>query len=419
MQPSRLSVFCITALLLLASASIAKAEPDAHVQAILREGWDTSPEGLREAERRYELAPGGIGAQADYAMALVLFKHRRLEEGVTALDSATKRSPGHLAAWRAKFWMLAVLRKYDACIAEMQALAEIYPAGPKQPDVEAELVETARWMGRVHGHLTWAAPNVKLPMETHTKALAGRLTGDKLTAFEEGREEVRLAHTKLSAELTKVQSEEAAAEADRRAKIAEENKRERERIGTERAGLAAAGKEAQDQATMRVEEIDSQLAPLKKEYGDLQRRAAPILDRINDLERDIRETERDARSTKDDRRKRDLQRDADRLRSRQREEERRLDPIQRDMTRVKKEAAVFETQRAQVAAAFQAVALQINQNLALLAKAEKEVERSERQLLEPAKPTPKQLAMTNKMSALTTWLSFPLEEERDRLLGGK
>jgi hypothetical protein len=418
-QPSRLSVFCITALLLLSSASIAKAEPDAHVQAILREGWDTSPEGLREAERRYESAPGGIGAQADYAMALVLFKHRRLEEGVTALDSATKRSPGHLAAWRAKFWMLAVLRKYDACIAEMQALADIYPAGPKQPDVEAELVETARWMGRVHGHLTWAAPNVKLPMETHTKALAGRLTGDKLTAFEEGREEVRLAHTKLSAELNKVQSEEAAAEADRRAKIAEENKRERERIGTERAGLAAAGKEAQDQATMRVEEIDSQLAPLKKEYGDLQRRAAPILDRINDLERDIRETERDARSTKDDRRKRDLQRDADRLRSRQREEERRLDPIQRDMTRVKKEAAVFETQRAQVAAAFQAVALQINQNLALLAKAEKEVERSERQLLEPAKPTPKQLAMTNKMSALTTWLPFPLEEERDRLLSGK
>jgi chromosome segregation ATPase len=170
---------------------------------------------------------------------------------------------------------------------------------------------------------------------------------------------------------------------------------------------------------MRVEEIDSQLAPLKKEYGDLQRRAAPILDRINDLERDIRETERDARSTKDDRRKRDLQRDADRLRSRQREEERRLDPIQRDMTRVKKEAAVFETQRAHVAAAFQAVALQINQNLALLAKAEKEIERSERQLLEPAKPTPKQLAMTNKMSALTTWLPFPLEEERDRLLSGK
>jgi hypothetical protein len=397
---------------------ILHAAPLAEAQAILKEGWGGTPEALQDVERRYELLAARSAPDADiaYALALVRLKYHKYDTAVDALESATASRAGHLAAWRAKFWLLVFLRKHDAAIAQMQALANIFPAGAKAPAVETELVETARWMGRLHGHLTWAAAETPPAMEQHTGRLAAKLAGERLAAFEEGRKEVRDACEKLQLEFGKIQTQDAADEAKRRELATTSNQKERERITAERAALDAETTAAKTKFDAAMAEFQAQLAPLEKDYSELQLKAKPILNRVGDLKQQADRKDRDAKNERDNNRKKDLQRDADRLNDQARDEQRRLDPIQRDADKVEREASKIQTERTKLAAAGQAYTVTVNQKHAALARDEKTVERSEKALLAPAKPTPRQTSLQSRIAAISTYQRFPIEEERTRLL---
>jgi hypothetical protein len=386
-----------------------------NAKSILVVGWESS--GLNDAERRYESVTSGAAADAavDYAMGLVRLKSRKYEDALTALHAATTRHPGHLAAWRAKCWLLVYLRKFDHAVAQMQALADIYPQDEKAPAVEADLVETARWLGRHHGHLTWAA-STKLPMETHTAALTSKLSGERLKAFEAGREEVRAACEKLKADLAVIAQEDAEQEAERRVMVEEKNKSERVRIASEREELQTQAESAKSQADTAVQAVNTKLDPLEKQYRELEQKARPILNRVNDLQRRAKDRDADARKEKDQKRKRDIERDADRLREDARREERELAPLQRDAGRVQREAAGLQAERAKLIATFQASLAGINKNLLQLVKDEKAVENSEKALTQPPDPTPRYTSLAAKIEAISTYQKFPLEEERARLL---
>lgn len=405
----------LTVAIWFATLSLQTAWCNENARSILVVGWE--PSGVSDAERRYESVSSSATADAavDYAMGLVRLKNRKYEDALTALHAATTRHPGHLAAWRAKCWLLVYLRKFDHAVAQMQALADIYPQDEKAPAVEAELVETARWLGRLHGHLTWVAAT-KLPIETHTAALTSKLSGERLKAFEAGREEVRIACEKLQAELAVIAREDAEQEAERRIMVEEKNKSERVRIASEREELLTQAESAKSQTDTSVQAVNTKLAPLEKQYRELEQEARPILNRVNDLQRRARDRDADARKEKDQKRKRDIERDADRLRDEARREENKLAPLQRDAQRVQREAAGLQAERAKLITTFQATLAGINRNLVQLAKDEKAIENSEKSLMQPPDPTPRHTSLAAKIAAISTYQKFPLEEERARLL---
>jgi chromosome segregation ATPase len=194
------------------------------------------------------------------------------------------------------------------------------------------------------------------------------------------------------------------------------NTKETERIAKERAELEKAGQEAQQKFDSEIGELKAQMGPIRKAYEREKDKAGPIQRRIDDLRRDAARREDEARREKDDNRKRDRQRDADRLRGQVRDEERRLDPIQREMARLDRDYRQFEGQAARVLSGFQAFVAAGNRQLVGLRKAELAVEKSQKALEKPPGATPRQSALASKIAALTTYQKFPLEEERQRLM---
>lgn len=421
-----------------ALGSISQLRADAYsdqVAAIVEQGW--LPQGGVEAALRRHAAAVQLNtadSRADYALALVQMRHGDWEAATESLATAARKDPADLYAWRAHVWLLVYQRQFDAVMKEITALADSFAATPPA-DVSAQARRraAAKIMGRVAGYL--AGPRQGDVDETALKqwqaALIAKLGKENSTAFADGRQEIATEHKRL---LDAIDAEKADTLAANQAEKEDDQEfvaTETARIETERRQLEQLAADAKQVLDEQTSQLDSELSPIQLSYADVEARARPFQLRIVELqsrlntalaEANIRDGER---ATEDERRRNrerreGAQRLADRLRFELRREDEFLRPFVAEAQRLQAAAAVIERRRQAAVATYQATYAGLDAQARTLQRTGKLLKAKERELGRTVSGTSgKVFAMRAQLNQWPTYETFPLEAERQRLLGAK
>ena len=92
---------------------------------LLDAGWSTALPARAAADKAYEevvqLAAGD--PRGEYAYVLVLLQQRRYEDAGKQLDQLIDREDSDLRAWRARIWLSALTKNYQAAMAAAERVA--------------------------------------------------------------------------------------------------------------------------------------------------------------------------------------------------------------------------------------------------------------------------------------------------------
>src|SRR5687767_11850709 len=104
----------VLALLSVSRVNAEEAETRAAIVKLIDVGWAVTPQARVAADIQYQeaLKVAGRDPRALWASWLVLMQQRRFEEARPRLDEYLAKAPEDLKAWRAKIWILAVLKGY-------------------------------------------------------------------------------------------------------------------------------------------------------------------------------------------------------------------------------------------------------------------------------------------------------------------
>lgn len=397
----------------------AAARDDHPIARLLEAGFGAQRSSLLDAQRHYESARTGAAndGRVDYAMALVMLRHRKYDEARTLLEAAVAKDRTNLAAWRALAWLNVLTGKSESSLKQMHALARLYPKAKARAEMEQPLRDSARWMGQLVGFLE--GPGKKaVAAETvgaHAKAIAGELTGPWRQSFDAGRRQVLDQHARAQDELATAQKTALAEEKQQKAADLKSIDEERARIAGELSQLRGEADAAKSQSDQDIRDVDKYLAPLVEQNRNLQALAAPHVSRIAELQRHLARAEAAARGDKEDRDR--AAREAERLRRDLRREEDYFRPIQGELIRVQAEGNRLTAQRAAALARYQNTLRALNLQQQKLNRTGDRLDKKERLAKQPATGrSGKTNDLSNRSVALTTYCAFPLDEARRRLL---
>lgn len=408
-----------------APADADSADPAAtHQRDIVRMlelAWETSPMARAEAEELFErLATGNRSSSVLHAQALVKIKQRRYADALKLIDELTALEPKNLEYARAKVWLTVLLRKAEQGLVSLQRLVTQLPKPTDPPrEDEAQTRELLRFAGRVHGFLEgpgqdWINEEV---LQQQRKKLVDLLDEPRRTAFLEGRDAVvdRWLEQKDDEQSTRqrVKRDQDQQRDDRLSdldKQREQNERRAGELTNERSRLRS--------------ELNDQLA-------DLQRQERPLVDQLARLDAQATVTRRELTlaASDSDRLEALLARERDPLlREQYRRDLARLDSLitryQANLTALTRQGVSINTQRADIQRRAAQVQQSIGQQLDALDKEQGDVQKrtraadgEERRLRKMNTGDSSQLrAMAAQSSAFTSYVTFPLEEQRTQLL---
>jgi len=311
-------------------------------------------------------------------------------------------------------------RKFDASLARMHLLSKLYPDTKARAEVEKDLKESAQWMGQLIGYLEGPAKKA-IAAETvaaNKQAIMSELSGQWRQTFDAGKQQVLDQFFQLQDELVKKRAQALEDEKKEKATELESIAQERSRITSELDNLKSKGDASKTEMDGKLSEIDKYLAPVARRARDLKFRADPVLRRMRDLKVRIGRAEADERNAGDDRNRRDrARRDGDLLRNEFRREQIRLRPIDTEMRRVQGEGARLVSQRAAAQSRYQISLRSLTIQRKKLERTVKSLDKKERIVSKPATGrSPKVSDLERRLTALSTYRAFPLEEARISLL---
>lgn len=367
-----------------------------------------TPAAVAGARAQYEALktehPGD--ARIDYVYGIALINQRRYGEAVSLLDRYLAHHADEAHALQAKIWAELQDRRYASAIKSAVRLSQHFPAN-QQPQPAPELEETARFLGIVFGYLDLARRDVvkeELRQAGKNRILAA-LGNTYLPAFDQGRQTVadRLADLQGEQEQKQQRAAEKLVQRQDQAEAALSD--DRTKIAFSRQTIDASAEQLQD-AGRQLSVLSTQLTSLQKDRIRLTAQmtyvqtllqnsssnlasvspAAPIGASIDTIARltnlSVTFSALNRQAIQMDKRIHDLQLQAAQLNA-------------------------AGTQQLQTVAANQSAA----QDMERRAKAlERQVHRLE------SRP-PKNSRLTAEMTRLSTYLPFPFDEEKERILG--
>ncbi len=247
---------------LVAAAAVAGETPAERVKNLLAAGQQATPQAIAQAAAEYEalhkVAPDDV--RIDYVYAVALVNQHRHRQALPLVNRYLNQHPRDLAAHCARIFVELSIRQFDAAWTHAIALAPAFDAAPAG---EAELNETARFLGTVIGYLELARgenEDAQSRSEDNRRVLES-LGKDYLAPFNEGRQVVSDRLTELAAE-QKARQDRAAAEQDRR-QVATTAA-----IQQNRAQLET-GEQSLQSGTEQVRDAQRQLSVIKTQMASL------------------------------------------------------------------------------------------------------------------------------------------------------
>ena len=409
--------------LCLAVGSVAQAETaEEALKAVLEEGWGDSIKVVRVAEEHFaeaqRLAPGDV--RVPLAMAWVQMKHRRYSTAEELIDKALKLDAQSLPAHRAKIFLLTLTKRNSNALTQMTTVAKSFPEiGSPQ---EAQVTETCRLMGRIFGYLEGpmlnsVGPNLLADAE---RKLTASLLSTRLEAFAKARLEVSKQFAGLSLDTEQTREEEKVAQKDQKESTSERLAEEKESIEANKAQLEEQASKATQEAQQAVGEIDAKVAPIDAGLTQINVQGAQIRNDLSSVQLDINRALAEAENAfnnEDPIREALWQREANRLRNIRLNLENQYRVLDAQAATLNQQKAALLNQRQAIATRYDAYMKQLGRqstNLTLTARrVSRDLERNDK----PATGnTSKTSNLSTRLIALTTYVEFPLDQERQRLL---
>lgn len=392
--------------------------PDS-VKGLLEIGWQSSADARRTIDEYYASIPPATRADSrvTYAYALALVKLRRDSDAARVMDEVAAVDDPHLGVLRARLWLTMLTKQYDAALIQMERIAELL--GKRAADPPApEFLETAGRLGTFLGFLEGPAegsvPVAKL--DAYRARITNPFPQPLLDEYSKGRDAVKQQHAQLTGQQTQA-DEDAEKEADaERKQILDAATAEREQIAERRTGLAAQLDKLREDGAAEMASLQAAERPLVEQLT-----AATLqLDRVhNELVGVVDEIARlteQLRRTRDPERRRILLIEIDRL-------ERIAGRIRVRHDELEREAGVLEARVLEVRRQAEATRARYAREVGSREKEQEALRRREVQLSGMEQRARKlkgdrgkSRALSVRAAALTTYASFALEEEKQRLL---
>jgi len=391
--------------------SVSHAAGADELVALLENEWDKPGKDIEA-----DLSPSAKAhPKARIALGILHLKGRRFSEALAHLEAASDLDRGDLTAWRAKIWLLVYMRKEPEALTEMTALVNLYPAKGPNETLDKDLQLTARWMGRFISYME--GPRKEAGVTAAGDELAKSLQNEFLVQYEAGRKEVASLYAKYLEDLATVQAEEQANMAETAAAHDEKVAAERQRIESTRADIEERLGKLRDGSEAEIAKLNEKIEPLQRRIREAQIRAQPIQFRIEDIRREavqiaLRGNQQESQigSSIYTQRVRELQLEIERQ--------------QLMMRPLEIEAATAQAELNKITAEQNGIANQVRRQLASAAAQQtaldrdlQKLERSEEYRNRAIKGSgPKYRGLLAKVESLTSYQTFPLDNERIKLL---
>ncbi len=396
-----------------------KAAP--HVARLLNVGWGTTTSFRTAADTQSEIlfSAAGRHPSALYPAALVQIKQRRYAEAIKLIDEILARDEKDLAAWRARVWLLTVLKNYEGALVAADQLAMLLPKDDVKTDEEDQQRHLVAFLGRTYGFLGGPAQaNVSIDIRKESeKTVTERLSESRLVIFEQARDGVLQKFVELTdaKETVKGKAKEQA-DTDREktlAEIAEQRDVNKERVKELEERIEKFKKE-HEKETEAIRKAD---APLQSRLTSLSSRATSINTQLINIELQIVSVQTQYNATRDQNLKNLLSLELNRLSLLE-------GATQADLFSANREAAGVQQQRSDLAVRQQRADTEaaikvgkVDDELYAIAKKEKRADIAEKRAVKAGPTTPQSaLSLSAMATALITYDPFPLEQEKGRVL---
>jgi hypothetical protein len=410
-------------LLLAAAGRLVAQEEDAaaHVARLLDVGWGTTTSFRTAADSQSEalFTAAGRHPTALFAAALVQIKQRRYSEAAKLIDEVLSRDEANLPAWRAKVWLLTVLKNYEAALVASDQLSKLVPKDDTKTGEEDESRAYIAFLGRIYGFLGGPAQsNLNLDARKEAeKAVTGRMSESRQVVFEEARDGVLQKFVELTdAKLTVQDKAKEQADADREKMLAEINEQRdvnKEKIKEFELKIEKAKKE-HEKETEAVRKAD---APLQSKLASLQTQANSLNTQLVSIELQIVAVQTQYAQAREPNIRQLLLADLNRLGILEGATQAELLSINRQGAGVQQQRSLLAVRQQRADGELNSKIGQVDDELNAIAKKEKRADIAEKRAAKTGPMTPiSALSLSAQASALITYDQFPLEQEKSRLL---
>jgi len=427
-----LAIAIVTLLTVASTRPLPAREPDLGVDALFELGMKNTPSAVTAARLHYERLKrkSPLDRRIDYAYGVVLLNQHKYLESLEQFADLPIGGQADLASNRAKAWALVQARKVSEALKELVKLSQSFQHSGDRDSNRESFTETARFIGVVFGYLELARPGaVDLDLRTSQRNTVLKNLGDRyVPQFDAGHSAVaeRLAGLKSDQKL--VQDRKAAASKERHERDQAALAGDREEIATAEEAMQwhlDSIREAQRELIVTKTQLDS----LRTDRTRLGAQIVTAQARVSELSRDTRTV---LPTTVDDRRlpgRPDLDFRYDQTTTSNtilgatdprfvqiatlamslgRLNKQAFDMDRRILSLQQRSAELSEQNLRDVDA--------LNRNDTAAQRRAKHAKAMEKKINRESAAKPSTPALTSQMSALSTYLPFPYEQERKRVL---
>lgn len=403
-----------------AAAAADPSEIRAALQQLLRDAWEPSPAANAQLDADYQRLAGAADWRIDYAYALGKMRQWQYSEAADIAQRLTEDRDAELSARSMLAWLLLLQKKYAAGLAQLERIVEALPSGDELSESDRERREDMiRRVGRMFGYLD-------TPVE------------DKLSEFERASRRRRMAR-RMSAEELELFDQESRAVAeqfltnlDEKDRIAEESKRKAEEERARRLEEIAAQQRAavdrlaeldkersrtQDELQEKLREFEDRDAPLRERYAALDAEATILNRNLAGANADLLRIDEQLQFEDDPIIRDLLLSDLARISALASGYSRNLTQLESSAATVQRERRVIAGQQRQVENQYRSqLADNAAQQQALLRQARRNEVEEKRLLREKPRTSGQARSLAAHARAFTTYVPFPFEDARHRLL---
>lgn len=386
------------------------------VSSLFQLGEKNTPTQLAAARRQYEALERDFSTSAglDYSYALVLINQHRYADALPLVERYLARYPNDEDAIRVKLWVRLQTRRYGSALDDAVDLSRRI-AEHQAATVERQTIP-AQFLGTVLGYLELVRPEaVDESVRKNAKSeILEALSAQYLDAFDQGRQSVADRLTALKDDQLAKQQRTAQRLAVRREALSTAQEDDRQTI--------AFNQDKMESSTAELHDTQRKLKVLRHQLATLAQDRAQVTAQIIAVQTQL--TQLSAEWTNDE-----TQRDAARRfgvipESMDLTEYAQfvtlsttLFSLNRQALRLDQRIAAMQSEANQLGATFNRAAQATAESQAAIKKAGRRAKVLQGQARRLDKQKPKSRGLTAEMKRLSTYLPFPFEEEKRRVLG--
>ncbi|MBL9083750.1 MAG: hypothetical protein JNK76_18175 [Planctomycetales bacterium] len=393
----------------------------AALKSLFADSWEKSADGMAAADRNHRAAKAASPSdpRVDFALALVQWRYLRYTDALKTLDQLATNSPNYLPALQARAYLMVLMKKHSTALVQLEALQQAATTKLTAPEQAAQRREVVEFLGRIFGYYEGPAAGAisQSSVADARKRIFDSLSTDDREAFSEAFASVRDRFLQLDDDKRRTAAD---AKVDQERQKAEELQRlsaERALVEADKQSLQAQHAEIQKMAQDQVDAIDKQITPIETEYARINAQGAILRNQIAQLEITIGQYIDDANNTDDPALKNSLLAQANALSFQSRRLEIDYQTLDAAAAQLVGRRNALLQQRGQVVSRYEADAKRLGVQAAKLGRNEKRINVEQRKVQKPVSGfTPQVQDKTATTASVTTYVEFPLEREKMRIL---